>query len=357
MATTQVMQTDFKENNGGYNQQPSSEKISSFKSVQATAPVVSATRLSSESKLLPGMPMIGLGLWKSSDDEVETTVYEAIKIGYRHLDGACAYGNEKAVGRAIKRALDEGVCERKDLWVTSKLWNAYHRKEHVPTACQKTLDDLGLEYLDLYLIHTPLAFEFVPFDVYPPPIPAKEDIVLENVSYRETWEAMEALQASGKVKHIGVSNMGCHGILDILSYCKVKPAVNQVESHIYLQQTQLVEFCQSKGIQMQAFSPFGAKSYFAMGLASDEDDCFNDPVLKEIAAAKGKTVGDICLRFQIQRGVSVLPKSVNLERLRQNMEMPMSFELSPEDMAKITVLERNRRFLDFGPLMGIPIFS
>jgi len=357
MATTQVLQTNSKENDGGYNCQAHPEKLKVLGCAQAEAPVISGKRWSSEPKLLPEMPMIGLGLWKSSDDEIEATVYEAIKMGYRHLDGACAYGNERAVGKAIKRALDEGICERKHLWITSKLWNAYHRTEHVPTACQKTLDDLGLEYLDLYLIHTPLAFEFVPFDVYPPPIPAKEDIVLESVSYRETWEAMEALQASGKVKHIGVSNIGCHGILDILSYCKVKPVVNQVECHVYLQQTQLVEFCQSKGIQIQAYSPFGAKSYFAMGLASEEDDCFNNPVLKEIAAAKGKTVGDICLRFQIQRGVSVLPKSVNIERLRQNMVMPTSFELSAEEMTKITALERNRRFLDFGPLMGIPIFS
>mmetsp|Transcript_60159 Transcript_60159/g.105374 ORF Transcript_60159/g.105374 Transcript_60159/m.105374 type:complete len:326 (+) Transcript_60159:49-1026(+) len=320
---------------------------------------------------LPEMPIIGLGLWKAEAGQTEAAVYEAIKMGYRHLDGACDYGNEKEVGAAIKRAISDGICTREDLWITSKLWNTYHRKEHVPLACQKTLDDLELEYLDLYLIHFPISLQFVPFEVcYPPEWTDKPgnagNMILDPVPYRETWEAMEALKTSGKVKHIGVSNLTCQSIMDILSYCKIKPEVNQFESHVYLQQQQLVDFCQHNGIQVQAFSPLGAKSYLAMGpmFATEVDDCFSDPVLVEIATAKGKTVGDVCLRFQIQRGVSPLPKSVTAERLQQNLQGPLSFELSSEEMAKIASLNRNRRFNDpaifakgWGMPVGYPIYG
>jgi len=183
---------------------------------------------------------------------------------------------------------------------------------------------------------------------------------------RETWEAMEELKASGKVRHIGVSNLQCQSILDVLSYCKVKPEVNQVESHVYLQQQQLVDMCQVNGIAVQAFSPFGAKSYLAMGpmFATGADDCFNDPVLKEIAAATGKTVGEVCLRWQIQRGLTPLPKSVTPARLKENLEGPFSFELTGAQMAAIAKLDRNRRFNDpavfakgWGMPVGYPIYG
>lgn len=118
---------------------------------------------------LPGMPMVGLGVWKAPSDVTAQVVYDAVKLGYRHLDCACDYGNEPAVGAALKRLFDEGVCTREELWITSKLWNTYHAREHVLPACQRTLDDLGLDYLDLYLIHFPIALKFVPFEErYPP---------------------------------------------------------------------------------------------------------------------------------------------------------------------------------------------
>mmetsp|Transcript_45339 Transcript_45339/g.144532 ORF Transcript_45339/g.144532 Transcript_45339/m.144532 type:complete len:328 (+) Transcript_45339:3-986(+) len=319
---------------------------------------------------LPGMPLVGLGLWKAGTGEVEQAVYQAIRAGYRHLDGACDYGNEKEVGAGIKRALDEGICTREELWITSKLWNTYHRKEHVPLALQRTLDDLGLEYLDLYLVHFPIALKFVPFEErYPPEwtdAPGNSgQMQLDQVPYRETWEAMEQLKASGKARHVGVCNLGCQMIMDILSYCSQKPEVNQVEMHVYLQQPQLVDFCHASGIAVTAFSPLGAAGYLAMGpqFATEADDCFANPVLKEIAAAKGKTPAQVCLRYQVQRGVSVIPKSTRPERLRENLDV-LSFELSAEEMERIAGLDRGRRFNDpgvfakgWGMLAGYPIYG
>mmetsp|Transcript_36182 Transcript_36182/g.72858 ORF Transcript_36182/g.72858 Transcript_36182/m.72858 type:complete len:325 (+) Transcript_36182:71-1045(+) len=318
---------------------------------------------------VPGMPLVGLGLWKSDKGSVAQAVYEAIKAGYRHLDSACDYGNEKEVGEGIKRALGEGLCKREDLWVTSKLWNTYHRKEHVPMALQRTLDDLGLEYIDLYLIHFPIALKFVPFEkCYPPEWTDNANagqMQIDEVPYRETWEAMEKLKASGKAKHIGVCNLVCQSLMDICSYCSQRPEVNQVEMHVYLQQPQLVSFCKHMGIGMTAFSPLGAMGYLAMGpdFATEADDCFTDPVIAGIAAAKGKSPAQVCLRYQVQRGVSVIPKTSSPERLRENLDV-FGFELSAEEMLQISALDRNRRFNDpgkfakgWGMPVGYPIYG
>eukprot|EP00929_Paragymnodinium_shiwhaense_P057938 TRINITY_DN29020_c0_g1_i1.p1 TRINITY_DN29020_c0_g1~~TRINITY_DN29020_c0_g1_i1.p1 ORF type:complete len:345 (-),score=67.97 TRINITY_DN29020_c0_g1_i1:266-1246(-) len=316
---------------------------------------------------LRGMPLVGLGLWKSAQEDVGEVVYQAIKAGYRHLDGACDYGNEKQVGAGIKRALEEGICKREDLWVTSKLWNTYHRKEHVPQALQRSLDDLGLDYVDLYLVHFPISLKFVPFEHrYPPEwTDDKGQMQLDNVPYRETWEAMEAVKASGKAKHIGVSNLRCQLLIDILSYCTQKPEVNQVEMHVYLQQPQLYDFCKAYGIGLTAFSPLGAASYIPMGseFATEVDNCFNDPVLGGIAKAHNKTTAQVCLRYQVQRGVAVIPKSTRVERLQENLSV-FDFTLTDEEMKQIAGLDRNRRFNDpavfargWGMPVGYPIYG
>jgi len=322
---------------------------------------------------LPEMQFIGLGCWKADKGVMENTVYESIKMGYRHFDCAADYGNEIEVGRGIKQAIDEGICTREQLWITSKLWNTYHRREHVPLAAQKSLDDLGIDYFDLYLIHFPISLQFVPIEErYPPEWtdiaspPNAGKCVFDPVSYRETWEAMEALKEVGKAKHIGVCNLKCVALMDILSYCKIKPACVQVELHVYLQQNNLVELCHGNGISVVGFSPLGAKSYLAMGpvFATEEDDCFNDPVLVRIAGAHRKTVGELCLKFWVQRGVAVVPKSENVARLEQNLKSPQGWDLSDEDMADIVALNKNRRFNDpgvfakgWGLPVGIPIYD
>jgi diketogulonate reductase-like aldo/keto reductase len=174
------------------------------------------------------MPQVGLGCWKIPNDVCADIVYNAIKVGYRCIDEAADYGNEKEAGQGIKRALDEGIVKREDLFVTSKLWQTFHKKEHVKMACKKTLEDLGLEYVDLYLIHFPIALKFVPIETrYPPGWKYDEEsgMVEDPTPLAETWAAMEELVAEGLVKHIGLSNMGVGLIRDVCSYAKVKPAV------------------------------------------------------------------------------------------------------------------------------------
>ena len=238
------------------------------------------------------MPAVGLGLWKIPNDVCEQVVCEAIEVGYRLLDGACDYGNEKEVGRGIKKAIDAGFVKRDQLWVTSKLWNTFHRKEHVRDACLRTLSDLGLDYLDLYLIHFPISLKYVSPEVRYPPgwnhteAPGMEE---DNVPYQETWKAMEALVKEGLVRNIGVSNLPTHGIRDVLNYAEIKPSVLQVEMHPYLVQEKLLRFCRTKGIAVTAYSNLGAGSYVPLGMAAIEESCLKESIVNEIASKHGKS--------------------------------------------------------------------
>lgn len=184
------------------------------------------------------MPLLGLGLWKISKDVCAETVFNAIKAGYRLLDGACDYGNEKEVGEGIKRAITEGIVKREDLFVVSKLWNTFHAADKVEMACKKTLADLQLEYLDLYLIHFPIAQKFVAIESqYPPEWVHPEDkkMVLDNETrYEDTWHAMEALVNNKMARNIGCCNINTNKINDVLKYAKIKPSVLQVELHPFL---------------------------------------------------------------------------------------------------------------------------
>ena len=176
------------------------------------------------------MPMVGLGTWKIEKPAAADIVQKAVEVGYRHFDCACDYGNESQVGDGLQRAMESGTANREDLWITSKLWNTYLAPEHVLPALKRTLSDLKLDYLDLYLVHFPIATKFVPFeDRYPPewffdPSAAEPKMEPADVSIRETWEAMEELHRSGLVKNIGVCNFGCSLIRDLLSYASIRPA-------------------------------------------------------------------------------------------------------------------------------------
>ncbi|MFN7894470.1 MAG: aldo/keto reductase [Pirellula sp.] len=299
------------------------------------------------------MPSVGYGFWKVPNEQTTGLTVDAIRMGYRHLDCASDYGNEPEVGRGIESALQQKLCSREDLWVTSKLWNTNHRAEHVLPAIQKSLADLRLDYLDLYLIHFPISLRHVPFETrYPagwyfdPEVPSPK-MEYDPVPIIETWNAMEEVARAGLAKTIGVSNFNISLIRDLLSQGSIRPGVLQVESHPYLTQTKLLRFCQQESIAFTAFSPLGAPSYVPIGMAKESDSVLEIPSIREIASHHGKTPAQVVLRWGIQRGTAVIPKSSRPSRLQENLDIA-NFELSEQEMSFIASLDRGQRFNDPG---------
>jgi len=288
------------------------------------------------------MPLIGLGTWKSAPGEVAKAVEHALKVGYRHIDGAFVYGNESEVGAGLKAAFDKGYCKREEVFVTSKLWNTFHAPEAVEGACRKTLELLGLDYLDLYLIHWPTAFvNGEDGNLFP----KTEDGVLKYVDINptETYLAMEKLVELGLAKDIGVSNFNSEQLQDVLDKGKIKPATNQVECHPYLQNEKLFKYCTERGVTLTAYSPLGSPD---RPWAKPEDPTLLDePKLVEMAKKyEGKSTAQILIKFQVQRGIIVIPKSVTPARIEQNADI-LDFELSQEDMDTIKAMECNGRLV------------
>jgi D-xylose reductase len=297
------------------------------------------------------IPQVGFGLWKIPKDVCADAVYQAIKVGYRHLDSACDYGNEQEVGEGIKRAINDGLCTRKDLWVTSKLWNTFHRKEHVKPALERTLNDLQLDYLDLYMIHFPIAQPFVAFEErYPPEwvFNAQEGVMhIEPVPLMETWRAMEAVFDEKLAHQIGVCNYNSGLLHDLMSYARVKPSMLQIESHPYLTQQRLIRLAKQYGLSVTAFSPLGALSYLELDMAKNSESVLDQAVVKKAANRVDKTPAQVVLRWGIQRGNAIIPKTSKVERLKENLNI-FDFTLSEDEMLAIDALNCNRRFNDPG---------
>jgi len=314
------------------------------------------------------IPPVGLGTWKIEKPDVSRVVRDAVACGYRHFDCACDYGNEAEVGIGLQQAFEESVCAREDVWVTSKLWNTYHAAEHVRPAIERSLQDLRLDSLDLYLVHFPIPLKYVPFETrYPPewvydPAAEHPRMELASVPFHETWRAMEQLVRDGLTRRIGLCNVNTAFLRDLLTYAEIRPSLLQVELHPYLTQPNLVRFCHEQQIAVTAFSPLGASSYLSLDMATADEDVLAEPVIRELARKYEKTPAQIVLKWGIQRGTAVIPKTSRADRLQENISL-FDFELSDEDLCAISSLNRNRRFNDPGqfcePAFGTfcPIFD
>lgn len=264
------------------------------------------------------IPAVGLGTWRATGDHIYEAVKHAIAVGYRHIDSAAAYHNEHDVGRGVR---DSGV-SRPEVFLTTKLWNALSTKAETAAAIDESLNNLGTDYLDLLLIHWPGSYE-------------------RNAA---VWAAMEDAVDQGKVRSIGVSNFAVHHVSALLESARIKPVINQVETHVHLQNHRLQALMAERGIILEAYAPL--KSDHVKQIIEDE-------TLKQIGAAHGKTPAQVCIRWFVQRGIVVLPKSVRPKRIEENFNV-FDFELTDEEMARIRKLNRGDKTfpepdnLDFG---------
>ncbi|MDO8581802.1 MAG: aldo/keto reductase [bacterium] len=304
------------------------------------------------------MPSIGLGTWKSEPKKVGQAVeYALLEAGYRHIDCAAIYLNEKEIGAAFKKVFASGKMKREDVFVTSKLWNTEHAKEDVVMACKKTLVDLRLDYLDLYLMHwgvaTPPKEGSIQSNARGEPLDASGSLITAKVPVRETWEAMEELVNAGLVRAIGVANFTAPMLIDLLSYAHIPPAMNQIELHPYNQQSRLVKFCHARNITVTAYSPLGAPGKVR---AQNGQLIIDDEVISVIANKYKKSSVQVLIRWGIQRKTIVIPKSVTPERIKSNMDV-FDFALSQEDMNVIARLDKKQRYVDPAEWWKIPYFD
>ncbi len=284
---------------------------------------------------------IGLGTWKATGKLVKTAVIEAINAGYRHIDTAAIYGNELEIGEALAEVFKSGTINREDLFITSKLWNDAHDKDSVIPALKESLKKLQLDYLDLYLIHWPVAFKNgVAFPSNP-----SDYIPLEKLPIIETWEQLEKAKNKGLAKHIGVSNFSKLKLQDLVSKAIIKPEINQVEMHPLLQQNDLFDYCVNQQIIVTGYSPLGSGDRTSEMKADNEPNLMDIGIIKDIAIKHRVSPAQILLAWHCNRGTSVIPKSTSKNHIASNFEAA-SIILDGEDMKSIASLDKNYRFIN-----------
>ncbi len=287
------------------------------------------------------IPALGLGTWKSDTGEVAQAVSTAINIGYRHIDCASIYQNQKEIGTALATALNAKQVKRDELWITSKLWNNAHARKHVQPALERTLVDLQLDYLDLFLIHWPINFQ--PNIVFPKR--PEEFLPPEAIPIIETWQAMEKMVKKGLCRFIGVCNFNLPRLIELKRQATIQPVMNQIELHPFLQQLKMIEYCKQNGVLLTAYSPLGSGDRPAALKKDNEPSLLTQPIIVDIAARNNMTPGQVLLVWGLSRGTVVIPKSSNPARLQENF-LAADLELEATDLLAIDGLEQGYRFVD-----------
>ncbi len=286
------------------------------------------------------MHAIGLGTWKATGSDVKKAVKDAIYAGYRHIDTAAAYGNEEAIGEALAEIFDKGEIFREDVFITSKVWNDSHAEGQVRPALEESLKKLKLDYLDLYLIHWPVAFK------HGVDSPKKPDDYLtpEEAPIIETWKQMEKAKKDGLARHIGVSNFSDIKLKDLIAKATIKPEMNQVELHPLLQQDDLLKYCKSENIHITAYSPLGSGDRSENMKGKEEPNLLEIKTIKEIARKHNASEGQILISWHAHRGTAAIPKSTSKEHIEENFKAA-SIELDDSDIKAIANLDEHYRFI------------
>ncbi|XP_069130546.1 aldo-keto reductase family 1 member C15-like [Argopecten irradians] len=298
------------------------------------------------------IPQVALGTSRISAGNLEVTIRRALEMGYRHIDTAFMYGNEAAIGKVVEEYLETSNLTRQDLFITTKLFPSYMKGTAVGPALDESLRRLRLNYIDLFLIHVPCAMKEL--DNYP--LKPQQPTEFMAVDLKETWKAMEETVYNGKAHSIGVCSCNSKQLDYICKTARIQPVVNQVEAHARLPQRKLHDYCKPRKILLQAFCPLGSPNFsgpVALNVVQSSDNLVEHRVIIDIAEKHNRTPGQVLLRNLVQRGMAVIPKSENPQRMEENLRL-FSFSLSEEDMIQIDKLETGERRFQLAWYKGHP---
>jgi aldehyde reductase len=299
------------------------------------------------------MPLMGLGTLLAGSEELKNAVETAIDIGYRHIDTAFAYFNEKDIGEALKKVISSGKVKRSDLFITTKLHVQFLHKEDVMPKIKEQLKDLQLDYVDLYLVHGCLGVQKMDGN----PFPMKDGKALfDVVDHMETWSAMEEVYKAGLAKNIGLSNYSLSQLKNVCEKATIKPHMLQCECHIYWPQTELYEFCKANNIGMTSYGTMGSPGKKGHGFQDESQPVLmEDPVVVKLTKKYNKSGAQILLRWAVQRNICVIPKSTNAQRLKDNFNI-FDFTLSDADFKELSDIKIRRRMYNVSMYHGHPQF-